>query len=98
MYTLYIRPSLKKKLVKFGLKNPKQAESIAKKSEEIINNPHRYKNLRYPLNNWKRVHIDRHFVLTFSINEDTKTVILEEYDHYDKIYKRKKYKKCCGKL
>jgi len=90
MYTLDIRPSLKKKLVKLGVKVPKQAERIAKKSEEIVRNPHRSKNLRYPLNNWKRVHIDRHFVLTFSIDEDTKTVILEDYDHHDKIYKRQK--------
>ncbi|MFW6120957.1 MAG: type II toxin-antitoxin system RelE family toxin [Petrotogales bacterium] len=90
MYTLDIRPSLKKKLVKLGVKDVKQAERIAKKSEEIVINPHRYKNLRYPLNNWKRVHIDRHFVLTFSIDDDTKTVILEDYDHHNKIYKRRK--------
>src|SRR4030043_343403 len=54
----------------------------AKKVEEITQDPHRYKNLRYPLNNWKRVHIDKHFVLTFSIDEKTKTVILEDYDHH----------------
>ncbi len=90
MYNLDIRPSLKKKLVKLGMRDPKQAESIAKKSEEIVIDPNRYKNLRYPLNNWKRVHIDRHFVLTFSIDEETKTVILEDYDHHDKIYKRQK--------
>jgi YafQ family addiction module toxin component len=90
MYNLDIRPSLKKKLVKLGIKDPKQALSIANKSEEIVIDPNRYKNLRYPLNNWKRVHIDRHFVLTFSIDEVTKTVILEDYDHHDKIYKRKK--------
>jgi len=90
MYILDIKPSLKKKLVKLGVKAPKQAESIAKKAEEIVRDLHRYKNLKYPLNNWKRVHIDRHFVLTFSIDEDTKTVILEDYDHHNKIYKRKK--------
>ncbi len=90
MYNLDIRPSLKKKLVKLGMRDPKQAESIAKKSEEIVIDPNRYKNLRYPLNNWKRVHIDRHFVLTFSIDEETKTVILEDYDHHDKIYKHQK--------
>ena len=55
--------------------------------EEIVEDPHRYKNLRVPLNNWKRVHIDRHFILTFSIDEKTKTVILEDYEHHDKIYK-----------
>ncbi len=87
MYTLSIRPYLKKKLEKLGAKNPKQAEIIAKKSEEIIIDPHRYKNLRAPLHHWKRVHIDRHFVLTFSIDEETKTVILEDYEHHKKIYK-----------
>ena len=86
MYALQIRPSLRKKLEKLGKKNPKQAEIIAKKSEEIIVNPNRYKNLRAPLNNWKRVHIDKHFVLAFSVNEGSKTVILEDYDHHDNIY------------
>ncbi len=86
MYLLEIRPSLKKKLTKLAKKNPTQAEIIAKKSEEIIQNPHRYKNLRAPLNNWKRVHIAKHFALTFSIDEDSKTVILEDYDHHDNIY------------
>jgi len=68
MYNLDIRPSLKKKLIKLGTGNPKQAEIIAKKSEEIVIDPHRYKNLKAPFNNWKRIHIDRHFVLTFSID------------------------------
>ncbi len=87
MYDLYIRPSLKKKLIKLGAKNPKQAEIIVKKSEEIVIDPNRYKSLKAPLSNWKRVHIDGHFVLTFSIDEDTKTVILEDYNHHKKIYK-----------
>lgn len=87
MYTLDIRPSLNKKLERLGKKNPKQAEIIAKKSEEIIKNPQRYKNLRAPLNHWKRVHIDNHFILTFSVDEKTKKVILEDYDHHDNIYK-----------
>jgi len=88
MYIIDIRPFLKKKLEKLGKKNPKQAEIIAKKSEEIVINPHRYKNLRAPLNHWKRVHIDKHFVLAFSIEEDSKTIILEDYDHHDNIYKK----------
>jgi len=89
MYILYIRPSLKKKLIKLALKAPAQSELIVKKSEEIVRDLHRYKNLRYPVTNWKRVHIDRHFVLTFSIDEEAQIVILEDYDHHDKIYKRK---------
>ena len=87
MYSLDIKPSLKKKLIKLAKKKPKQAEIIARKSEEIIKNPHRYKNLRTPLQKWKRVHVDAHFILTFSIDENRKVVILEDYDHHDKIYK-----------
>jgi|TARA_B100002003_G_scaffold86259_1_gene80741 YafQ family addiction module toxin component len=86
MYALDIRLFLKKKLIKLAKKNPKQAEIIAKKSEELIINPHRYKNLRVPLNYWKRVHIDKHFVLVFSVDEKTKTIILEDYDHHDNVY------------
>ena len=87
MYALSYKPDLEKELTKLAKKNPKQIEIILKKVDEILINPHRYKNLRAPLNQWKRVHIDKHFVLTFSINEKTKTVTLEDYDHHDNIYK-----------
>lgn len=87
MYSFEISPSLDKKLVKLFKKNRKQYEIIMNKAEEIIKNPNRYKNLRAPLQKWKRVHIDNHFVLAFSVNEENKTVILEDYDHHEKIYK-----------
>jgi YafQ family addiction module toxin component len=87
MYEVYSKPHLDKIFHTLSKKNPKQLEIISKKVEEIARDPHRFKNLRYPLNNWKRVHIDKHFVLTFSIDEKTKTVILEDYDHHDNIYK-----------
>ncbi len=86
MYTLYTRPCLDKIFRQLEKKNPKQLEIIFKKVEELVLDPHRYKNLRWPLNHWKRVHIDKHFVLTFSIDEKTKTITLEDYDHHDKIY------------
>ncbi len=87
MYSLEIRPELLKKLDKLKNKNKKQVEIILKKADEIVMDPHRYKNLRAPLNHWKRVHIDKHFVLTFSVDEESKTVILEDYDHHDNIYR-----------
>lgn len=67
-------------------KNRNQYELIMKKVEEIIENPQHYKNLRKPLQHLKRVHIDKHFVLTFSINENNKIVTLEDFHHHDKIY------------
>ena len=87
MYSLYIKPELSKLFEKLSKKNKAQLEIIFSKVDEILENPHRYKNLRAPLNNWKRVHIDTHFVLTFSIDEVNKRVILEDYDHHDKIYR-----------
>lgn len=87
MYEVYSKPQLDKIFRTLSKKNPKQLEIISKKVEEISRDPHRFKNLRYPLDNWKRVHIDKHFVLTFSIDEKTKTVVLEDYDHHDNIYR-----------
>ncbi len=87
MYSLKIKPDLEKILKKLSKKNRKQVEIILKKIDEILANPHRYKNLRAPLNDWKRVHVDKHFVLIFSIDEESKSVTLEDYDHHDNIYK-----------
>jgi len=88
MYKLFLRKSVETIFFKLAKKNPKQLEIIYKKVEEIVLDPHRYKNLRWPLNHWKRVHIDKNFVLTFSIDEKTKTITLEDYDHHDKIYSK----------
>ena len=87
MYNLKIKPGLEKVLNKLAKKNRKQVEIIIKKVDEILENPHRYKNLHAPLNNWKRVHVDKHFVLAFSVDEKTNCVTLEDYDHHDRIYK-----------
>lgn len=62
-------------------------EIIDKKIKEIRQNPQHYKNLRKPLQHLKRVHIDKSFIMVFSIDESTKTVAIEDYDHHDKIYK-----------
>ena len=86
-YSLFIRPELDKKLNKLVKKNRKQYEIIMNKAEEIVINPQHYKNLRAPLQHLKEVHIDKHFVLTFSVNENSKTVTLEDFDHHTKIFK-----------
>ena len=67
---------------------PWQQNAIRSKLLLILTNPYHFKNLRAPKQYLKRVHINSHFVLTFSINELTKTVTLEDFDHHDKIYKK----------
>jgi len=88
MYDLKVDENLIKILEKLKKKNKKQLEIISKKVQEIVKNPNHYKNLRSPLQNWKRVHIDRHFVITFSIDKENKIVTLEDFDHHDNIYKK----------
>ncbi|MBI5798006.1 hypothetical protein HZA98_03840 [Candidatus Woesearchaeota archaeon] len=87
MYSLEIKPELEKKLAKLFKKSKKQYEIIIKKTQEILQNPQHYKNLRAPLQYLKEVHIDKHFVLTFSVNEQRKIVTLEDYAHHTEIFK-----------
>ena len=87
MYELSVKPHVDKIFEKLSKRNPRQFSILNKKLEEIVQNPHHYKNLRAPLQNWKRVHIDKSFVLVFSVDENTKTITLEEYDHHDNIYR-----------
>jgi mRNA-degrading endonuclease RelE of RelBE toxin-antitoxin system len=70
------------------LKNKNLLDILSKKINEIINNPyHGYKYLKYPLNNFNRVHINSHFVLIFKINHITKTIIIYYFAHHDIVYK-----------
>jgi mRNA-degrading endonuclease RelE of RelBE toxin-antitoxin system len=59
---------------------------IVNKTQEICINPHRYQNLKYPLNNLKRVHIDEHFVLLFFVDEACKIVTLVSFKRHDFAY------------
>ena len=88
MYDFEIRKSVEKIFFKIAKKNPKKLEIIYDKIEEIILNPHHFKNLRHPLQHLKRVHIDKSFVLVFSINEANKVIIIEDYDPHDKTNKK----------
>ncbi len=87
MYGCEIRKSVEKIFFKLAKSNPKQLKIIYKKIEEIRSNPHRYKNLKSPLQHLKRVHIDKSFVLVFSVDESRKVIVIEDYDHHDNIYK-----------
>jgi len=86
MYSLEIKPCLYKKLGKLNKKNRKQYDIIMKKALEILQNPQHYKNLRAPLNFLKEVHIDNHFVLTFSVDESAKIVTLEDFNHHSDLF------------
>ena len=79
-------------LRKLSKKNRKKVEIINKKIKEIINCDYgsieRYKNLRKPLQHWKRVHIDKHFVLAFEVDKENNFILFTDFDHHDRIYRK----------
>lgn len=87
MYNLEIKQTADKKFRRLEKKNKKQLEIINKKLDEILRNPYLFKPLRRPLHNFRRVKIDRSFVLIYIVDELRKTVIIYNYDHHDNIYK-----------
>ena len=89
MYDIDISDDLQKILDDFLKHNKQRYERIMKKIEEIVQVPQHYKPLRYDLKGIRRVHIDGPFVLVFRIIEQTKTVRFLDFDHYDKIYKKR---------
>jgi len=86
MYDQKLSDKLIEKFHKMEKKEKKQLEIINKKVLEIRENPYRFKPLSSIMKGFRRVHIDKSFVLIYSVDEKNKIVILEDYDHHDKIY------------
>lgn len=86
-----IERDLHRILKKLHKKDSKKYKIVWKKINEIlsIGDVNHYKNLKFPLNNFKRVHIDRSFVLVFKYDQKKDKVIFYDLDHHDKIYLKK---------
>jgi mRNA interferase RelE/StbE/toxin YoeB len=92
MFNFNLTDELKFILKKLAKKDKKRVEIIHKKITEIINcnrdSIQHYKNLRHDLKEFKRVHIDRSFVLTFKADIKNNFILFVDFDHHDKIYKK----------
>lgn len=86
MYSIVNTARIDSIFKKMSNKNPGQLEAITKKLEEVVENPHRFKPLSNVMKGLRRIHFGN-FVLVYSIDEKNKTVILEDFDHHDKIYR-----------
>lgn len=82
-----IKPELKKKLIRLFKKDKNTYEKVMRKIKGIIDSYdiEHYKNLRYDMKDYKRVHIG-HFVLVFSYDESKDIVSFEDFRHHDDIY------------
>ncbi len=86
-YRLEVRKHVEKIFEKIAKKDPAQEKAVKKKIRQILEDPYRFKPLRKPLEGKRRVHTFGPFVLVYSVRELEKTVILEDYDHHDNIYR-----------
>jgi len=88
MRKFYIEEKFHRTLKKLFKKDKKKYEIIWKKIDEIVNNSNieHYKNLKHPMNQFKRVHIDNSFVLIFRYDEAKDKILFYDFDHHDNVY------------
>ncbi len=86
MFDVEFSKELTRKLAKIQKKNKVMFDAVIRKIREIKENPERYKQLRYDMKGYRRVHIMKSFVLIFKIDYTINKVIFEDFDHHDKIY------------
>lgn len=86
MYRLAIKESLDKKFKKLQKKDKELLLLIERKVQDILSDPFRFKPLKKPLQNKRRIHIGGSFVLIYEIDVEAGIVTLLDFDHHDNIY------------
>jgi YafQ family addiction module toxin component len=90
-YKAIFSKKLIKIIQKISKKDPKLSIILNKKIKEIKNIDSKYidhyKNLRYDLKDYKRLHIQKCFVLIFSVDRKKNIIYFVRFDHHDNIYR-----------
>lgn len=88
MYDYDITDKLRKKLEKIGKKDKILAQNFYKKLQEIIsrdeNGLNSYKNLRSPLNEYKRIHLTDNYILLFAVEKNK--IVFIDIMHWVKLF------------
>jgi len=88
MFEYDIHDTPRAKLDKIAKKDKVLASIFFKKVQEIINRDEKtvnaYKNLRSPLNEYKRIHLTGNYILLFSVKGNR--VIFFDIRHWDDIF------------
>jgi YafQ family addiction module toxin component len=90
MFDFNLSDELRFIIKKLKKKDPKKVKIISKKIKQIIScdseTINHYKNLRYGLKNYKRVHIGKSFVLTFEADIKNNFILFVDFNHHDRAY------------
>ncbi len=84
-----LEENLRKTIDKIAKKDKVLYLALMKKMEEILNcsDVNHYKNLRRPLQDFKRVHVKSSFVLIFKYFQAEDKIVFYDLDHHDQIYR-----------
>jgi len=89
-FSFDLSDSLRETLLKLSKKDKPRALIINKKIKEIVSQDEisiqHYKNLRHDLSDYKRVHIDKSFVLVFRVFLKERYISFEKFVHHDDAY------------
>jgi mRNA-degrading endonuclease RelE of RelBE toxin-antitoxin system len=89
MFSYDITDILRKKLEKIGKKDKVLALNFYKKIKEIISRDEKsinmYKNLRSPLNEYKRIHLTDNYILLFKVEKNK--IIFVDIKHWDDVFR-----------
>lgn len=86
-YFLEIEENCKKRLAKAGSKNPELKKAVGHKLKQILEDPYRFKPLRFPLQNKRRVHVLKSFVIVYEVLEKEKIIRVLHIEHHDNVYR-----------
>lgn len=88
MFNYDITDILRKKLVKLGKKDKVLAGIFYKKVQEVISRDeksiHTYKNLKSPMNEYKRIHLTDNYILLFTVEKNK--IVFIDIKHRDIVY------------
>ncbi len=91
MFSYALSDKLKTIVSTLVKKDKPRAEQLHKKIKEVILRDNEtiefYKNLRSPMQEYKRVQIG-HFVLTFKVFKEKNFILFDDFDHHDNVYKK----------
>jgi len=87
MYSLEVKEGVDRTFARMAKKDRERLEAVERKVAEILEDPRRFKPLRAPMQNKRRVHVGP-FVLVYEIDEARGVVVLLDFEHHDKVYRR----------
>lgn len=91
MFRYILTDELAKKLGVLCKRDKILAQTFKRKLLEVINRDERtineYKNLKSPLNEYKRIHLTGNYILLFSVEQKNNLIVFVDIMHRDKVYK-----------